>query len=193
MEKTFEEMERSCAYIMEALEVALNLPPGSFLNKITHEQNASEFRFNHYPAIDIQTIKGGRVSRIWPHFDLGVITLLFQDGVGGLEFENRQQPGTFHRVERGKSSDMVVNVSETLQRMTNDRLPAGLHRVNIPEGLEDEETGMLPERYSIAYFCKADRDACVGPLRQFVHREIGTKYPDLTAIEYHSQRLLSAY
>ena len=193
MEDAFEKMERTSTNIMEALEMALNLPGGAFMKKITHERNASEFRFNHYPAIDIETIKGGRVSRIWPHFDLGVITLLFQDSVGGLEFENREQRGNFQRVECSAPSEMVVNVSETLQRLTNDRLPAGLHRVNIPEDLKDKETGMLPERYSIAYFCKADREASVGSLKQFVAPGAAPKYQDITAIEYHQQRLLSAY
>lgn len=195
MEEAFGTLEGVSANIMEALEVALKLPPGAFLDKITHERNASEMRFNHYPAVDIKEIKQGRVSRIWPHFDLGVITLLFQDGVGGLEFENRApgQRGTFSRVECVAQSEMIVNVSETLQRWTNDCLPAGLHRVNVPEYMKNEETGTLPERYSIAYFCKADREASVGPLKQFVRDGIEPVYQDMLAIEYHRQRLQSAY
>jgi isopenicillin N synthase-like dioxygenase len=193
MEDAFETLEQVSAKIMEALEVALKLPRGAFLDRITHKGNASEMRLNHYPAIDITEIKGGSVSRIWPHFDLGVITLLFQDGVGGLEFENRAQRGTFSRVECGAPSEMIVNVSETLQRWTNDCLRAGLHRVNVPENMEDEETGTLPERYSIAYFCKADRGASVGPLKQFVLEGTDPVYQDMKAIEYHQQRLQSAY
>jgi isopenicillin N synthase-like dioxygenase len=193
MEAAFETMERACADIIEALEVALELPQGAVLDKITHKGSASEMRLNHYPAIEIEEIKHGGVSRIWPHFDLGVITLLFQDGVGGLEFENRAQCGTFSRVECGASSEMIVNVSETLQRWTNDYLPAGLHRVNIPPYMEGREDGKLPERYSIAYFCKADRSASVGPLKQFIRGGTGSVYKDMSAIEYHQQRLQSAY
>lgn len=195
MEDAFETLEGVSASIMEALEVALKLPHGAFLDRITHEGNASEMRFNHYPGIDIKEIKRGVVSRIWPHFDLGVITLLFQDGVGGLEFEDRARGkgSTFSRVECGPRSEMIVNVSETLQRWTNDCLPAGLHRVDIPDYMEDKETGMLPERYSMAYFCKADRGASVGPLKQFVHDGIEPAYQDMLAIEYHQQRLQSAY
>lgn len=186
-------MEKASASIMEALEVALKLPSGAFLNRITHEGNASEMRLNHYPAIDITEIKRGSVSRIWPHFDLGVITLLFQDGVGGLEFENREKKNTFNRVECETQAEMVVNVSETLQRWTNDALPAGLHRVNVPQDLEDKDVGTLPERYSIAYFCKADRGASVGPLREFVRHGSTPNYQEMSAIEYHQQRLQSAY
>lgn len=84
---------------------------------------------------------------------------------------------------------MVVNISETLQRWTNDRLPAGLHRVTAPRGMVD---GMIPERYTVAYFCKADRNAPVGSLPPFC---VGAprKYEDMTALEYHQQRLTSAY
>ena len=193
IETTFEKLEHISAVIMEALEVGLELPQGSFLDRITHDGNASELRLNRYPAIDIEEIRGGSVSRIWPHFDLGVITLLFQDGVGGLECEDRQQSGAFHRVESSSQSEMIVNISETLQRWTNNVLPAGLHRVNVPKQMELQEKGMLPERFSIAYFCKADRAASVGPLSQFVSNDRKSTYEDMTAIAYHQQRLLSAY
>lgn len=193
MENAFESFEHACGNIMEALEVAFGLPNGAFLHRITHEGNASELRLNHYPAIDIEEIKRGGVSRIWPHFDLGVITLLFQDHVGGLEFENREHRGNFNRVDCDAPAEMVVNVSETLQRWTNDRLPAGLHRVNPPKDMENFETGMLPERYSMAYFCKADRAASVGPLKEFVQKGTDPLYREMSAIEYHQQRLQSAY
>ncbi|KAK3172572.1 hypothetical protein OEA41_005896 [Lepraria neglecta] len=193
LEDAFEGLEQISARIMEALEVALNLPSGALLDRMTHKGNASEMRLNHYPAIDVEDIKRGNVSRIWPHFDLGVITLLFQDGVGGLEFENREQRGTFSRVACGKQSDMIVNVSETLQRWTNDVLSAGLHRVNLPDYLEDTDAGTLPERYSIAYFCKADRGASVGPLKEFLEEGSKPLYREMSAIEYHQHRLQSAY
>ena len=193
MEHAFRTLENVASRIMEALEVAFSLPGGTFLKSMTHQNNASEIRLNHYPAIDVEEIRRGGVSRIWPHFDLGVITLLFQDGVGGLEFENRKRPGTFTRVGCGGPSEMIVNVSETLQRWTNGNLPAGLHRVNLPKDLEEKESGMLPERYSVAYFCKADRGASVGPLKQFVHEGSKPAYEDISAIEYHLQRLQSAY
>ncbi|KAL9047248.1 MAG: hypothetical protein Q9214_000131, partial [Letrouitia sp. 1 TL-2023] len=169
MEELFQRMESVAALLMEALEVGLGLPHGAFLEKMTPAGNSSEMRLNHYPAIDVGEIRGGRVSRIWPHFDLGVITLLFQDEVGGLEFEDRASSGKFQRINCERPTEMVVNVSETLQRWTNGYVPAGLHRVNVPETLENQQYGEIPERYSIAYFCKADREASVGPLKQFIH------------------------
>ena len=194
MENIFEEMENVATEIMSALETALSLTPGTFCSKITHAGNASELRLLHYPSISLQEMQSGTVSRIWPHFDLGVITLLFQDGrCGGLEFEDRSHRSgdtTFHRVECCDPNEMVVNVSETLQRWTNGRLPAGLHRVNVPEGLQGD---VVPERFTVAYFCKADRDADVGALREFVPEGKEPAYESITAIDYHMQRLQSAY
>ncbi|KAI0517552.1 putative gibberellin 20-oxidase [Xylaria bambusicola] len=193
MQESFLRLEQVSLAIMEALEVAMGLPSGAFLGKISHASNASEMRLLHYPELDVQEIRKGKVNRIWPHFDLGVITLLFQDGTGGLEFENREVPGTFSRVECGEHSDMIVNVSETLQRWTNNTLRAGLHRVNVPEHLEGKDTGILPERYSITYFCKANRNASVGVLKELMPQDMMPMYEDMTAIEYHTRRLQSAY
>lgn len=193
IEHAFESLEAISNEILEALEVACQLPGGTFLDHITHAANASEFRLNHYPAIEVKEIKGGLVSRIWPHFDLGVITLLFQDHVGGLEFENRAGGGGFSRIGCDSTSDLIVNVSETLQRWSNGRIRAGLHRVALPQELEESQAGVAPERYSIAYFCKADREASVGALKQFIPEDTQPVYKEMSAIEYHKQRLQSAY
>lgn len=48
------------------------------------------------------------MSRIWSNFDLGVITFLLHDSVGGLEFQNRDQHGTFIRVECNSPAELVV-------------------------------------------------------------------------------------
>ncbi|KAL8786522.1 MAG: hypothetical protein Q9213_002749 [Squamulea squamosa] len=164
MESWYEKMAEIAGHLMEALEHAFVLPPGAFLGRMTHEKNASEARLLHYPKIDMADINKGGVSRIWPHFDLGVITLLFQDGVGGLECEDRESRGNFISVGSDSRSEMVVNVSETLQRWTNGSVQAGLHRVTVPKTFEGRDSGMVPERYSVTYFCKADRDASVGAL-----------------------------
>lgn len=193
MEEFFELLQGVAADLMAALELAFGLPQGAFVDLMTHQGNASELRLLHYPAVEVEKIKTGNVSRIWPHFDLGVITLLFQDDVGGLEFENRNQRGAFSRVDCSNPLEMVVNVSETLQRWTNGTLPAGLHRVNLPKNLENNESGTMPERYSIAYFCKADRSASVGSLKYFVSAGHDPEYEDISALEYQQQRLQSAY
>lgn len=198
MESFYFEMERVTADILSCLEEGLGSPPGTFNRLITHENNASELRLNHYPPVPASMLQSGQVSRIWPHFDLGVITLLFTSSVGGLEVEDRMShgPQKFIPVEPEGEAELIVNISETLQRWTDDQLPAGLHRVSVPKSLEEDikhdKNVEVPRRYSIAFLCKADRQAPVGTIPFFQTGET-PRYQDICASEYHRLRLLAAY
>ena len=64
MENTFSKMEKTAAVILSALETALALAPETFLSSITHANNASEMRLNHYPRIPVSELNSGKVSRI---------------------------------------------------------------------------------------------------------------------------------
>ncbi|KAG0645553.1 oxidase [Hyphodiscus hymeniophilus] len=192
MEKYFLLLEGQCAQILHALEFAMNLPTSTFTQFTTRQHNASELRLNHYPPITLDTMREGTVNRIWPHFDLGVITLLFASDVGGLEVEDRANVGKFIPIQPSQSSELIVNISETMQRWTNDVLPAGLHQVGIPAELREQDQGTIPRRYSVAYLCKADRDASVGSLDIFTADREGL-YDDITALDYHKKRLQTAY
>ena len=78
-------------------------------------------------------------------------------GLVGLSLKHRQHSDLFIPVPP-KPYEMIINVSETLQRWTNDVLKAGIHRVTVPIGMKDEtETLLLNERFPVAYFFKAGR------------------------------------
>ena len=144
---------------MEACGVGLNLLPGTLT--ACCDPAASEFRFNHNPTVSIEKLQQRLKKRTWPRTDLGIITLLFQDTVGGLELEDRESGG-FSPVVREGDNEMVVNISDTLQRWTND------YQVTNPVPQKDDEAGMLPERYSCVFFVKAHRETSVGALPAFV-------------------------
>lgn len=194
MTKFYYQCEKSSFAILAALEEALRLPAGSFESRCK-PRNASELRFNRYPEISLEEMRTGNVNRIWPHFDLGVITMLFTDDVGGLEFQDRKRVGeeTFVPVQEGRQTEIILNISETMQRWTHDALPASLHQVTIPPEMRDQPKGIIPTRYSIAYFCKADREASVGSLPTFIPENGHAKYENMTALEYHQKRLQAAY
>jgi isopenicillin N synthase-like dioxygenase len=173
---------------MEALEVGLKLPKGALVERCVRA--ASELRVLHYPAISIETLLEGRFKRTWPHTDFGIITLLFQDSVGGLELEDRKNPGTFAPVlptPKGQPSELVINISDTFARLTNDYIRAGVHQVSLPYHLKGKTTGQLPDRYSSVFFFKASRDTNVGPLPQFVTEDRPTTYKDMTALQFHKE------
>ncbi|KAF2226213.1 oxidoreductase [Elsinoe ampelina] len=177
--------------ILKALELAYSLPTGSFTDRCM--DSADELRFNHYPAMNVAEMDKGHVSRIWPHTDLGVITCLFQDDVGGLEIEDRASIGSFLPVVRGSAEEMIVSVSETLERWTNGKLKAGVHQVTIPAYLKGTVTGWVPARMSVPYFVKADRNASAGPLPEFLAGGEAPRFDEMTALEYHMHRVATAY
>lgn len=169
---------------MHALELGLGLDPDALVKRCI--PGASELRLNHYPAVEVAKLQFGNVKRTWPHTDFGIITLLIQDETGGLEMEDRRansKPGsTFVPVPPNPRGQLVVNVSDTLQRWTNGLITAGLHQVSPPPGFGSGSA--LPERHSCVFFLKADRDTSVGPLAEFVTTERPQAYEDITALEY---------
>ncbi|KAI1164528.1 hypothetical protein F5B18DRAFT_247983 [Nemania serpens] len=185
MEALHEEGDGICLVLLAALEIALGLGRGSLEERAV--PNAADLRLTHYPEIPIKEMRAGHTSRIAPHSDWGIITLLFQDGTGGLEVEDRTRPGTFFPVEPDDTTEMIVNAGDTLMRWTNGRVVAGVHQVTVPEGLKKMDEVILPERYSVAYLLKAQRQVSIAPLRQFISAEEPAKYPDISALQYHRQ------
>jgi isopenicillin N synthase-like dioxygenase len=190
MEAYYNKCQEASQQILEVFEEALGLSPGVFTSRISGE--ASETRLLHYPEVSIQDLKAGISTRVSPHTDLGVITCLFQDEIGGLEVQD-QQTGVFIPVENEGRNEMVVNVSETFQRWTNDRIKAGVHRVTYPRRFEGIDEGIIPPRYSNTCFVKADRHTLVGALDAFQSEKHPSLYENITALEYHQQRVATAY
>lgn len=171
--------------IFAVLEHALELPAGK-LARLT-DGNASCLRLNYYPACKIEDLRDG-TKRISDHQDAGDITILFQDGTGGLEIEDRQHPGTYLAVPRVQGDEIILNIGDTLQRWTNGKLRSTRHRVVLPRDLIMASGGQVEARYSIAFFGKANRDATAGSLPDFVAPGQKPKYEDITAWEYQKRR-----
>lgn len=132
------------------------------------EKLVTEARLNYYAPLFKGSLAETKGRRAWAHTDFGLIPLLIQDAAGGLEIEDRDRPGTFIPIIREDPTEITVYISDTMERLTNGFLRAALHQVAIPVGMNDDETGVLPERYSVASFVKASRDTFSGPLPHFV-------------------------
>ena len=189
MEHYFAKTQQLSMELMRALEVAMDLPPDSLTGRC--EGHASELRLNHYPSTSVAKLSDGKAKRIWPHTDFGIITLLAQDSEGGLEIEQKGQPGGFVPVPLVDKTELVVNVGDTLERWSNGRLKAGLHQVSLPRGVKDDD--ILPTRYSVAFFLKANRRASVGPIGLLVPEGCAAEYEDMTALEYQQRRTAIVY
>ncbi|KAF2448845.1 Clavaminate synthase-like protein [Karstenula rhodostoma CBS 690.94] len=185
MDQFFFDCGDLCSNLLEVLASAMGHESKLFSSKCTHE--ATTIRINHFPPVKRETLETGQVSRIWPHNDFGIISLVFPDRTGGLEYEDREKPGSFIPMPYNGDDEVVVIASETIQRWTNGSVRAGLHRVTKPHEM-DPNADMVPERWSLVYFVKADRHVNVGPLKEFVTGEEKPMYEDLTALEYQAMR-----
>lgn len=177
--------------IMQVLEQGLELPQGELVNRFATK--VDEVRLNHYSPLPTEKLSDGKHQRAWPHTDFGMLTLLFQDEAGGLEVEDRSNPGSYLPIQRESPTEISVYVSDTLQHLTNNHLRTGIHQVVTPIGIDERASGVLPERYSIACFLKADRETSVGPLGRYVTAERPRAYGDMTALELHRKRVGQLY
>jgi isopenicillin N synthase-like dioxygenase len=141
-------MNDFCTNLLRPIARALDLPPDFFRRYF--RQPTTFLRLLHYPPQSSDAPDDAFGSA--PHTDYGFITVLAQDGVGGLEVRPRGQdwiaapplPGTF-----------VVNVGDMLARWTNGRWQSTPHRVKNLSG---------KDRYSCPYFFDMDLDCTVACL-----------------------------
>lgn len=107
-------------------------------------------RLLHYPPQPAQSPKDLFGSA--PHKDFGVLTLLAQDDVGGLQV----QTPAGHWVDAPPVENaFVVNVGDMLHRLTNGRLLSTPHRVINTSG---------KERYSVPFFYDPHVSTEIAPL-----------------------------
>ncbi|MFC9438314.1 isopenicillin N synthase family dioxygenase [Nocardia sp. NPDC057030] len=145
-------------------------------------QYQSTLRLLHYFAVpaELRGVEGR--WRAGAHTDFDCLTLLFQrDGQGGLQVCPGREMAEQEWTSITPSSSLITcNIGDMLTRWSDDLLPSNFHRVRSPG--EGEYQG---DRYSIAYFAQADRDAVIqGPQG---------KYPPVTAADFLTQRVQANY
>lgn len=167
-EAYFREMVRLSSHLFELIAVSLGLRRDYFLPY--SRKTMTKTLLFHYPpqAPNSDDDLMGVVS----HTDYGMVTILAQDPVGGLELQKLDGewigapyiPGTF-----------VINLGDLMQRWTNDVYRSNLHRVINRRGRE---------RYSIATFCELDYTTPVACLETCCSSENPARYPPIEAGEY---------
>lgn len=177
--------------LLSALAIALGVNEEHM--RSLHNRAENEFRLLHYPAIPASDLADGSATRIAEHTDFGTITMLFQDSVGGLQVEDQEELGTFRGIESTSKTDIILNIGDSLQRLTNDTFKAACHRVTYPPAIKAGDTIEIPERYSVAYFAKPNRAASLLPLKEFITPATPCRYDDVTAWEWNNRRITKLY
>ncbi|KXS13748.1 putative 2OG-Fe(II) oxygenase family oxidoreductase [Gonapodya prolifera JEL478] len=144
--------------------------------------DASAARFLHYPPTPQDA--GGRQKGIGAHTDYGGLTLLIQDGVGGLQIhptgslddDDAWQDVPPVTVPSGAPPAIVCNIGDFLQLWTNGLYRSTVHRVINLSG---------KERYSIAYFANGGMDNEVEPIEKCVELTGGKKLFEKVTAKKH--------
>jgi isopenicillin N synthase-like dioxygenase len=106
-----------------------------------------------------------------PHTDHGIVTILWQDSLGGLEVMGKDGKWISATPLRGS---FVINIGELMKRWTNGRFKATVHRV---VHLRD-----MP-RYSMPLFCNPNFRTVVDP-RDLGISDAEAQYPPIQSGEF---------
>lgn len=112
--------------LMEGLALSLDLPASYFADRYTREPLCL-FRIFHYPSRDKAASDSWGVGE---HTDYGVLTILRQDEVGGLQVKTAQ--GWIEAPPIPES--FVCNIGDMLDRMTGGLYRSTPHRVRNESG-----------------------------------------------------------
>jgi len=168
--------ESTGGLLLQAIALHLNLPEDYFQDKI--DKGSSILRAIHYPPITQEPASAIRAER---HEDINLITLLVGASAGGLQLLNMHEEWLDIVPE---DDEIVINVGDMLQRLTNNYLKSTTHRVVNPP----QELWHLP-RLSIPFFLhpKPDMDLTVLPSCVTADRPVA--YEAITAGAYLDERL----
>lgn len=174
--KAYKGFETSGKYLLQAIAIYLGLDEHYFDDKI-HNGN-SILRAIHYPPITTEPKSSIRAEQ---HEDINLITLLVGASADGLQILDKQDnwvPVT------SLPEQIVVNVGDMLQRLTNNRLKSTTHRVVNPPR---EMWGT--SRYSIPFFLHPKSGMKLDALESCITAENPLAYEPITAGEYLDERL----
>lgn len=174
--KAYRSFEASGTLLLRAIAIYLGLDEHYF-DPYIHNGN-SILRAIHYPPIREEPKSAIRAEQ---HEDINLITLLIGASADGLEILTRQNqwvPVT------SLPEQIVVNVGDMLQRLTNNKLKSTTHRVVNPPR---EKWGS--SRYSIPFFLHPKSSMSLACLDSCVDAAHPKAYPDATAGEYLDERL----
>lgn len=179
--------------LLKSIAVGMGLDESFFLDY--HKNKNNQCRLLHYPSVEEEQLRLGKVERIAAHSDFGTLTMLFQDEVGGLEVEDIHEKGRFNPAPFIPGT-AVVNIGDFLMRWSNDELKSTLHRVRAPPLVEtdgDSKARMTRPRYSIPYFVCADREKTIDCVPGCFGPNHPKKYEPINSQDYIDMRMNATY
>src|SRR5256885_3138852 len=177
---TFEELfatfDRTGLKVLKAIARYLRIDEDYFEAAV--RDGNSVLRALHYPPVPKPT---GEHIRAGAHEDINAITLLLGAEEAGLELLTRD--GRWIPVSP-KPGELVINIGDMLQRLTNGKLRSTTHRVVNPTPDRASKA-----RYSMPFFLHFRSDFLIKALPETVPADEQPKWPPIIANDYLQERL----
>ena len=174
--KAYRAFEKSGTILLQAIALYLDLKENYF-DYFVFNGN-SILRSIHYPPITTEPVSAIRAEQ---HEDINLITLLVGASSDGLEILSKQDkwvPVT------SLPDQIVVNVGDMLQRLTNNKLCSTTYRVVNPA-----QQFWRTSRFSIPFFLHPKTPMSLRCLDSCIDSTHPKLYDDTTAGEYLDERL----
>ncbi len=174
--QAFRALEKTGVFLLRSIALYLRLPENYFDQWVN--MGNSILRPIHYPPI---TQEPKDAIRAAAHGDINLITLLMGASSGGLEVLSKNDEWIPAQPD---DDELVINVGDMLERLTNNKLKSTIHRVINPP----QSTWHIP-RYSIPFFMHPRLDMPLDCLDSCISNEKPKDYEDILAGDFLMERL----
>lgn len=178
--EVFQALEKTGLYILNAIAIGLGISEDFFEDKV--KKGNSILRPIHYYPIENPAEVPLDAVRAAEHGDINLITLLMGASAEGLQVLRRD--GVWIPIT-ALPDQLVVNVGDMLERLTNGKLKSTIHRVVNPP-----QAQMNKPRYSIPFFMHPRSEMSLAALPQCVDETHSKQWEDITAGDFLNQRLM---
>ena len=175
----YRKLEQTGEEILKAIALYLGIDENYFT---PHVRNGNSIlrAIHYYPVAHPEKLPADAV-RAAEHGDINLITLLMGASADGLQVLRRD--GAWIPIT-ALPEQLVVNVGDMLERLTNGKLKSTIHRVvNPPRHL------MNTPRYSIPFFMHPRSDMSLDALACCVDESHPRQWPAILAGDFLQQRL----
>lgn len=172
-------IEKAGKEMLKAIALYLELPEDYFEEKVLYGN--SILRQIHYFPVERPEEVPADAVRAAEHGDINLITLLMGASADGLQVLRKD--GKWIAIT-ALPDQLVVNVGDMLERLTNHKLKSTIHRVVNPP-----REKMNTSRYSIPFFMHPLSEMDLSCLENCVSESHPKQFTDVTAGEFLDERL----
>ncbi|MCU0437363.1 MAG: isopenicillin N synthase family oxygenase [Raineya sp.] len=173
-------LENTGKLMLQAIALYLGLDEYYFDDKVAYG-NSILRALHYFPIEDPDSVPADAV-RAAAHGDINLITLLMGASAEGLQVLRRD--GKWIPIT-ALPDQIVVNVGDMLDRLTNNKLKSTIHRVVNPP-----REKMNTSRYSIPFFMHPRSEMNLTCLASCIDEDHPKLYSDMTAGEFLNERLI---